>query len=64
MSIVKLAIDVIGALPDAELLALIESLKEDIELMMPDEFGNNEARDTFKETLRKAENVASGRGLL
>lgn len=61
MSVVK-AIDVIGALPDAELLALIESLKDDIAQMMPDEFG--EARETFKETLRKAENVASDRGLL
>ena len=61
MSVVK-AIDVIGALPDAELLALIESLKDDIDQMMPDEFG--EARETFKETLRKAENVAKERGLL
>lgn len=61
MSVVK-ATDVIGALPDAELLALIESLKDDIAQMMPDEFG--EARETFKETLRKAENVASDRGLL
>ena len=59
--IIKPAIDVISALPDAELLALIESLKDDIAQMMPDEFG--EARETFKETLRKAENVAKERGL-
>lgn len=64
MSVIKLAIDVISAKSDDELLALIESLREDIELMRSDEFGQNEARETFKETLRKAEGVARDRGLL
>lgn len=64
MSVIKPAIDYISALPDAELIALIDQLREDIAQMMPDEFGDNSTAETFKETLRKAENVAKERKLI
>lgn len=59
----KPVVDLIKEKTNEELLALIETLTDDIPTLQPDEFGDTFMIEMCKETLRKARAEAKSRGL-
>ena len=59
----RLVVDILKEKSDKELLALIETLTDDIPTLQPDEFGDTFMIEMYKETLRKAKAEAESRGL-